>query len=118
MVCVAVKGVPVIGVIHKPFENVTAWGWVGPNIISHALRQNLEDSSRVELSKSRLIVSRSHAGGVHDVAGKLFGPEVQVTPAGGAGYKSWEVALGHQVKLLCFVLFDFTSLNLTPSNGS
>ena len=100
MVCVAVKGVPIIGVIHKPFENVTAWGWSGPNLISAALKQNLVDSSRVELSKSRLIVSRSHAGSVHEVAEKLFGSEVQVTPAGGAGYKSWEVALGHQVHIL------------------
>ena len=78
MVCVAVKGVPIIGVIHKPFEGITAWGWVGPNLISEALRQNLEDSSRVELEKSRLIVSRSHAGSIHDVAAKLFGSEVQV----------------------------------------
>ena len=78
MVCVAVKGVPIIGVIHKPFEDITAWGWVGPNLISDALRENLEDSSRVELDKSRLIVSRSHAGSIHDVAAKLFGSEVQV----------------------------------------
>jgi hypothetical protein len=32
------------------------------------------------------------------VAAKRFGPEVQITPAGGAGFKSWEVAAGRQVK--------------------
>ncbi len=32
-----------------------------------------------------------------EVAKKAFGDHVQVTPAGGAGYKSWEVIKGEQV---------------------
>ncbi len=38
MVCIAVRGQPIVGVIHKPFEDRTAWAWAGPNFISNALR--------------------------------------------------------------------------------
>ncbi len=104
MVCVAVKGRPVAGVIHKPFEDATVWGWAGPrgrNHVNPTLAGEVE-SNRVrqhrDLSRSRLIVSRSHAGRVHEVAERAFGPEAEVTPAGGAGFKSWEVMKGNQVR--------------------
>ena len=29
MACIAVKGVPVAGVIRKPFDDKTYWAWVG-----------------------------------------------------------------------------------------
>jgi inositol monophosphatase 3 len=102
MVCVAVRGKPVMGVIYKPFDDEVAWGWAGPDHVSPAVTRDVEgnrspkDNSSKDLSKSRIIVSRSHAGKVHDVAEKAFGPAAEVTPAGGAGYKSWEVVKGNQ----------------------
>ena len=55
MVCVAVKGKPVLGVIHKPFDNVTAWAWAGPNYLSKSVQvsRNQTDLSRVEIIMSR-----------------------------------------------------------------
>ena len=41
-------------------------------------------------------MSRSHAGDVRNVSEKLFGSGVKITPAGGAGFKAWEVAGGRQ----------------------
>lgn len=40
MVCVAVKGKPLIGVIHQPFskQSITSWSWLG-NGISNNLQQ-------------------------------------------------------------------------------
>lgn len=97
MVCVAVNGHPVLGVIHKPFEKRTAWGWAGPNIVSRTVEEDLKGSAAVEdLTRARIIVSRSHAGDVETTAKGAFGPNITVTPAGGAGYKTWEVIRGQQ----------------------
>nr|CAB3256108.1 inositol monophosphatase 3-like [Phallusia mammillata] len=80
MVCVAVNGKPVIGVIHKPFEKKTYWSWVGHG-------SNIQDDSKFDTG-TKIIVSRSHAGEVKETAKKSFGENVEVIPAGGAGYKS------------------------------
>ncbi len=59
---------PFPGVIHKPFEKVTAWGWAGPNIVSQAIEDDMKaragGGEQQDLSKARIIVSRSHAGDV------------------------------------------------------
>ena len=100
MVCVAVKGVPTIGVIHKPFanESQTSWGWADQNVVSKSVEEAAANNKNVEpdLSKARIIVSRSHTGDVKKVAEKTFGSGITVTPAGGAGYKSLEVVKGTQ----------------------
>merc|ERR1719150_710696 len=100
MVCVAVKGVPTIGIIHKPFEDggQTAWGWAGQNVVSKSVEEDVAKNKNTDpdLSKARIIVSRSHTGDVKVVAEKTFGSGITVTPAGGAGYKSLEVIKGTQ----------------------
>lgn len=99
MVCIAVKGKPTIGVIHKPFEGSTAWGWAGEDVVSKVV---LEDVSKAkgnvhtDLSTARIIVSRSHSGSVNKTAQETLGSGITVTPAGGAGFKTWEVIKGNQ----------------------
>jgi len=86
MVCVAVRGVPTIGVIYQPFNNELVWGFV-----DHGLSPNLahwiENGQKMKKNSStRIVVSRSHAGTVENtVKASLDG--VVVIPAGGAGYK-------------------------------
>jgi len=103
MVCIAVRGQPVVGVIHKPFTDKTAWGWSGPGFVSSDVSEDIKAHfgtsdyhKHQDLSKAKIIVSRSHAGKVKDVAHAAFGAAVNVTPAGGAGFKAWEVAKGAQ----------------------
>jgi len=91
MACVAVKGVPVAGVIRKPFEDKTYWAWV-----EHGVSDTLQDlHGSKEGDTLEVIVSLSHKGEVEDVAKKAFAPrEVHITGAGGAGYKTIEVVKG------------------------
>ena len=97
MVCVAVRGVPKLGIIHKPFDQKTAWGFGGQNLVSKSVSDDLgQFHSKPDMSKAKIIVSRSHAGGVEEVAKKTLGQNITVTPAGGAGYKVWEVIKGTQ----------------------
>ena len=48
------------------------------------------------MSHARIIALRSQAGDVNRIAMKTLGEGVKVTPAGGAGYKAWEVVKGNQ----------------------
>ena len=68
------------------------------NFVSKVVRSDFEKNGgrHPDLAKSRLIVSRSHAGEVHNVTERVFGSGATVTPAGGAGYKAWEVVKGEQ----------------------
>ncbi|XP_046750185.1 putative inositol monophosphatase 3 [Diprion similis] len=91
MVCVAIKGQPVMGVIHKPFDNKqTYWAWVG-----HGQSANLHVETPKKGKPPVLIVSRSHAGRVYNASKSALGQDVQVVSAAGSGYKSLEVVVGN-----------------------
>ena len=88
MVCIAVNGKPVIGVIHKPFESKTFWAWRDHG---HNIPRKPNDGKR---TAPWITVSRSHAGNVNETAREAFGKEIKVIPAGGAGYKVISVVAG------------------------
>lgn len=80
MVCVAVDGKPVIGVIHQPFTGFTAWAFVGQG-------SNMRPRSSYSASPPKVIVSRSHSGKVKSYIQDAFGNSTTIIEAGGAGYK-------------------------------
>ncbi|XP_071348000.1 inositol monophosphatase 3 isoform X2 [Trachinotus anak] len=80
MVCVALDGKPVIGVIHQPFTEFTAWAFVGQG-------SNMHSRSSYSVSPPSVIVSRSHSGKVKNYIHDAFGNSTTITEAGGAGYK-------------------------------
>lgn len=97
MVCIAVKGYPIAGIIHEPFNGdsgVTHWAWV-----EHGVSGSLDgDPPKVDGSKDlTLIYSRSHPGEVSKIAKGALGEDYNLHEviAGGSGYKSMEVAKGN-----------------------
>ncbi|XP_054624348.1 inositol monophosphatase 3 isoform X1 [Dunckerocampus dactyliophorus] len=80
MVCVAVDGKPVIGVIHQPFTGFTAWALVHQG-------SNMSVRSAYSVSPPKVIVSRSHSGKVRSYIHDAFGNSTAIIQAGGAGYK-------------------------------
>ncbi|XP_042353689.1 inositol monophosphatase 3 [Plectropomus leopardus] len=80
MVCVAVDGKPVVGVIHQPFTGFTAWAIVGQG-------SNMRPRSSYSVNPPKVIVSRSHSGKVKSFVQDAFGNNTTIIGAGGAGYK-------------------------------
>ena len=104
MVCIAVKGKPIAGIIHQPYDakgntdkgGVTKWAWVGHDS-SLSLTQAVEPHSSKSTDNIRVIVSRSHPGSVGAVAEAAFkdsGQSVEQIKAAGAGYKVLQVVEG------------------------
>ncbi|EFX80784.1 hypothetical protein DAPPUDRAFT_303919 [Daphnia pulex] len=91
MVCIAVKGEPVVGVIHKPFEKKTYWAWVGQGMAEELLEIN----KAPEADNESFIISLSHTGDAVENRIKSKFPNAKVEKAGGAGYKSLQIASRH-----------------------
>ncbi|KAL4702688.1 hypothetical protein ACJJTC_018311 [Scirpophaga incertulas] len=91
MVCVAIRGVPIIGVIHYPFPPQTYWGW-----FTKKTSNNIAAVTHKEENKEhpKVVVSRSHPGKVAEIAVKAFGEGATVTHAAGAGFKVMGVVNG------------------------
>merc|ERR1711878_80370 len=76
------------------------WSWRKQrgSLLSHVhLMDEVEMNNRTwhDHEGPRIVVSRSHQGEVMKMAAKFKTPGV-VTPAGGAGYKVWELVTGHE----------------------
>ena len=91
MMCIVVRGEPIAGLMHFPFEGVTYWQW-RLHHFSKSLRRVVEKSTNSE--QLRVIVSRSHAGKVNQTLHAAFGKNIRVIPAGGAGYKVMQLVRG------------------------
>lgn len=94
MVCIAVRGYPIAGIIHEPFSGVTNWGWVEHGISQTLQKHNPKPDGTKDLT---VIYSRSHAGEVSKVASGTFGDSYNLheVVAGGSGYKVLEVLRGN-----------------------
>lgn len=94
MVCVAVEGAPLIGVIYKPFETNqnSSLFWA---LLNQGQSENLQNLPQPQDGKRIIIVSRSHAGEVQNISKMAFGDNVEIISAAGAGYKFLEVARGN-----------------------
>lgn len=97
MVCVAVRGIPVMGVIHSPFIGQTAWAWVDHSM-SEYLSQIHPDRPKVD--NPIITVSRSHAGDVKDLTHSVFGENSNILTAAGAGYKVLQVVANNATAYL------------------
>jgi len=98
MVCVAVRGDPIIGVIHNPFTRETIWAWKD-EAVSESLRKILSSSknfnSATSIKNPSFIVSRSHSGDVKQYIRDAFGENTPIITAAGAGYKVLQVVFNN-----------------------
>ncbi len=92
LICVVQNGVPVAGVINRPFVKDEAPMW-GSAFGETPTLTGVAKTTPDEAASALVTVSRSHAGKGGDVVSDNLAPK-KPKPAGGAGYKSWLVLTG------------------------
>lgn len=92
LVCVAYKGRPIVGVVHKPFakDHRTTWAWLNKGV-----SPDLQALIKKVQPEPVIVVSRSHGGDVEKSMKDVFGQNTKVILAGGAGYKIMQVVNGN-----------------------
>ncbi|XP_031625053.1 putative inositol monophosphatase 3 [Contarinia nasturtii] len=96
MVCVAIRGEPVIGVIHNPFSQKTFWAWKDVAVSASLRKVKDEPVNKMAAVKNpKIIASRSHSGDVEHLIKMSFGENTPIELAGGAGYKVLQVVFGN-----------------------
>ncbi|KAH1004265.1 hypothetical protein HUJ04_004044 [Dendroctonus ponderosae] len=103
MVCVAVNGKPIIGVIHQPFNESTSWAVVG---FGHSANLN-EKVHGTDSNLPKIIISRSHSGTIEQTLKTKF-KDFKLIVAAGAG-KSTIVFLAYTgISVLIIEMGDFS----------
>ncbi|VDK83692.1 unnamed protein product [Onchocerca ochengi] len=92
MICVSLNDMPIFGVIYRPFTGEKVYGLNEFGIVKgNGDKWNpmvLKNSSKL------IMVSRSHAGNIRELALKTFFANFTVEAAGGSGYKSLRLLNG------------------------
>lgn len=95
MICIAVRGIPIAGIINQPFsensQGVTKWAW-----LTHGISDTLKAATMDKYASKDVTVtySRSHAGEVAKLADSAFknkGFKLVHEQAAGSGYKALQV---------------------------
>lgn len=85
MICISLDGQPIFGAIYRPFTSEKVYGLNGFGVI----KGNGDRWDRIVLKNTSrtIVVSRSHAGTVKELASGIFPGNYTVEAAGGSGYK-------------------------------
>ncbi|KRZ35878.1 Palmitoyltransferase ZDHHC3 [Trichinella pseudospiralis] len=96
MICVALKGRPVFGVIHRPFTSETIWSISNYGCFPDcSMGKNGMDMTDMESNIRKIaLISRTHSGGAEKILEAALGNSWRIEKAGGSGYKGLRVLNG------------------------